>query len=95
MLGTYKVVRKVFSYAYAHRLIPFNPCIAVTKPKVDTAEARFLTVEEVNRLAAELSAQPPYDLLVRFGALTGLRIGEDAALRIRDIDLRRARCRYG
>ncbi|MEV8265648.1 tyrosine-type recombinase/integrase [Microbacterium sp. NPDC077057] len=89
VLGTYKVVRKVFSYAYAHRLIPFNPCIAVTKPKADTAEARFLTVEEVNRLAAELSAQPPYDLLVRFGALTGLRIGEVAALRIRDIDLRR------
>lgn len=89
VLGTYKVVRKVFSYAYAHRLIPFNPCIAVTKPKADTAEARFLSVEEVNRLAAELTAQPPYDLLVRFGALTGLRIGEVAALRIRDIDLRR------
>ncbi|WP_336646279.1 tyrosine-type recombinase/integrase [Microbacterium sp. USHLN186] len=89
VLGTYKVVRKVFSYAYAHRLIPFNPCIAVTKPKADTAEARFLTVEEVNRLSAELTAQPPYDLLVRFGALTGLRIGEVAALRIRDIDLRR------
>lgn len=82
VLGTYKVVRKVFSYAYAHRLIPFNPCIAVTKPKADTAEARFLTVEEVNRLSAELSAQPPYDLLVRFGALTGLRIGEVATLRI-------------
>lgn len=88
-LGTYKVVRKVFSYAYAHRLIPFNPCIAVTKPKADTGEARFLSVEEVNRLAAELTTQPPYDLLVRFGALTGLRIGEVAALRIRDIDLRR------
>ncbi len=89
VLGTYKVVRKVFSYAYAHRLIPFNPCIAVTKPKADTGEARFLSVEEVNRLAAELTAQPPYDLLVRFGALTGLRIGEVAALRIRDVDLRR------
>lgn len=64
-------------------------CIAVTKPKADTAEARFLSVEEVNRLAAELTAQPPYDLLVRVGALTGLRIGEIAALRVRDIDLRR------
>lgn len=89
VLGTYKVVRKVFSYAYAHRLIPFNPCIAVTKPKADTAEARFLSVEEVNALAAELIAQPPYDLLMRFAALTGLRAGEVAALRIRDIDLRR------
>ncbi|WP_198159052.1 tyrosine-type recombinase/integrase [Microbacterium aurum] len=43
----------------------------------------------VNALAAELVAQPPYDLLVRFAALTGLRAGEVAALRIRDIDLRR------
>ncbi|WP_308491299.1 tyrosine-type recombinase/integrase [Microbacterium terrisoli] len=90
VLGTYKVVRKVFSYAYAHRLIPFNPCIAVTKPKADTAEARFLTVQEIDRLAHELAAQPPYDLLVRFAALTGLRLGEVAALRIRDIDLRNA-----
>lgn len=89
VLGTYKVVRKVFSYAYAHRLIPFNPCIAVTKPRADTAEARFLSVEEVNALAAELAGQPPYDLLVRFAALTGLRAGEVAALRIRDIDMRR------
>ncbi|KQY75852.1 hypothetical protein ASD13_06325 [Microbacterium sp. Root1433D1] len=89
VLGTYKVVQKVFSDAYAHRLIPFNPSIAVTKPKADTAEARFLSVEEVNRLAAEMTVQPPYDLLVRFGALTGLRIGEVAALRIRDVDLRR------
>ncbi|WP_295786344.1 site-specific integrase [uncultured Microbacterium sp.] len=89
VLGTYKVIRKVFSYAYAHRLIPFNPCIAVTKPKADTAEARFLTVEEVNALAAELITQPPYDLLVRFAALTGLRIGEVAALRVRDVDVRR------
>ncbi|MEW2014304.1 MULTISPECIES: tyrosine-type recombinase/integrase [Microbacterium] len=89
VLGTYKVVRKVFSYAYAHRLIPFNPCIAVTKPKADTEEARFLSVEEVNTLAAELSDQPPFDLLVRFAALTGLRAGEVAALRVRDVDLRR------
>lgn len=89
VLGSYKVVRKVFTYAYAHRLIPFNPCIAVAKPKADTAEARFLTVDEVMRLSSELAAQPPYDLLVRFAALTGLRIGEVAALRLRDIDLRR------
>lgn len=79
----------MFSYAYAHRLIPFNPCLAVTKPKADTAEARFLSVEEVNALAAELAGQPPYDLLVRFAALTGLRAGEVAALRIQDIDRRR------
>lgn len=33
VLGTYKAVAKAFSYAYKHRLIPFNPCIAVVKPE--------------------------------------------------------------
>jgi len=86
--GTYKAVRAVFSYAYKHRLIPFNPCIAVAVPKADTVEARFLSVAEVMALAAALEKKQPYDLLVRLAAFTGLRIGEVAALRIRDIDLR-------
>lgn len=95
VLGTYKVVRKVFSCAYAHRLIPFNPCIAVTKPQTDTAEARFLTVEEVNRLSAELSVQPPYDLLVRFGALTGLRMGRSRRCASATSIYAAAKCRCG
>lgn len=70
-----------------------SPDFILESMEYPTAEARFLSVEEVNRLAAELTAQPPYDLLVRFGALTGLRIGEVAALRIRDIDPAVARCR--
>lgn len=53
----------------------------------DTLEVRFLSVEEVMRTSDELAAQPPYDLLVRLAAFTGLRIGEVAALRVRDIDL--------
>ncbi|WP_169564355.1 tyrosine-type recombinase/integrase [Microbacterium indicum] len=89
VLGMYRTVRKVFSYAYAHRLIPFDPCLAVTPPKADTREARFLSIEEVHALATELATQPPYDLLVRSAALTGLRVGEVAALRVRDVDLRR------
>lgn len=86
--GTYKAVRAVFSYAYKHRLIPFNPCIAVAVPKADTKEARFLSVGEVLALAAQLESKKPYDLLVRLAAFTGLRIGEVAALRVRDIDVR-------
>ena len=88
VLGAYKAVARVLTYAYKHRLIAFNPCVAVARPKADTLEARFLSVEEVMRISDELAAQPPYDLLVRLAAFTGLRIGEVAALRIRDIDLR-------
>ena len=40
------------------------------------------------RISDELAAQPVYALIVRLAAFTGLRIGEVAALRIRDIDFR-------
>lgn len=86
VLGTYKAVAKVMNYAYKHRLITFNPAVAVNRPRADTPEARFLSVEEVRALADELIDQRPYDLVVRFAAITGLRAGELAALRIRDLD---------
>lgn len=35
----------------------------------------------------ELRDAAPYDLMVRFLALTGLRAGEMAGLRVRDVDL--------
>lgn len=88
VLGAYKAVARVLTYAYKHRLIAFNPCIAVARPKADTLEALLLSVEEVMQVSDELAGQPPYDLLVRLAAFTGLRIGEVAALRIHDIDLR-------
>ena len=87
VLGTYKALARVFSYAMKHRLITYNPCVAVEKPRTDTKEANFLSPAEVERLAAALDAQPPYGLMVRLTAYTGLRAGELAALRVRDIDL--------
>lgn len=87
VLGTYKALAKVFSYATKHRLITYNPCVAVDKPRADTAEAHFLSPAEVERLASVLDATPPYGLTVRLAAYTGLRAGELAALRVRDIDL--------
>jgi len=87
VLGTYKALAKVFSYAMRQRLITYNPCVAVDNPRSDTLEARFLSPAEVERLAATLDAQPPYGLMVRLAAYTGLRAGELAALRVRDVDL--------
>jgi integrase len=59
----------------------------VDKPRADTTEAHFLSPAEVERLATVLDANPPYGLMVRLAADTGLRAGEMAALRVRDIDL--------
>jgi integrase len=45
----------------------------------------FLSAAEVERLAEAIV--PPYGVLVRFAAYTGLRAGEIAALRVKRLDL--------
>lgn len=80
---------KVFGYALKHRLIAANPCDAVDMPKKASAAPMFLSAAQVESLAADLDRLAPYGLLVRFAAYTGLRAGELAALRIRDINVLR------
>jgi hypothetical protein len=52
---------------------------------------QFLSAAEVERLAEAIA--PPYGLLVRFAAHTGLRAGELAALRVKRPDLLRGTVR--
>jgi integrase len=60
--------------------------LRVRPPRRERAEMRFLGWSEVERLASE--TVEPYDNLVRFACLTGLRQGELFALRDRALDLR-------
>ncbi|MFF1879114.1 tyrosine-type recombinase/integrase [Leifsonia sp. NPDC058230] len=86
----YVALNKVFRYAMRHRLITHNPCEAVELPKPGSREdfaAVFLTLPQVESIAAELDLWYPYGLLVRFAAYTGLRSGELAGLRVKDMDL--------
>jgi integrase len=86
----YVALNKVFRYALRHRLITHNPCDAVELPRQGNREdfaAVFLTLPQVERVAAELDAWHPYGLLVRFAAYTGLRAAEITGLRIKDLDL--------
>lgn len=86
----YVALNKVFRYAQRHRLITHNPCEAVELPKQGSREdfaAVFLTLSEVETIAAELDSWQPYGLLIQFAAYTGLRAGEIAGLRIKDLDL--------
>ncbi|MCU1524242.1 MAG: hypothetical protein JWO18_1136 [Microbacteriaceae bacterium] len=72
------------------RLLTYNPCDGVRLPKPETVtdfEPVFLTVAQVEAIAARLNKQQPYGLMVRFAAYTGLRAGELAGIRIRDVDL--------
>lgn len=87
--GTMIALSKVFKYAQRHRLITVNPCTGVERPRVVREEPVFLSPGQVSRVAEWLDVVPPYGLVIRFAAYTGLRPGELEALRIRDINFLR------
>jgi integrase len=86
--NVFNVGQAVFAYAVKHHYRPDNPAREMRDQLPSRAkcthEPRFLTAGEVNALAAEMPA--PYDDLVRFGAWSGLRLGEMLALRVRHVD---------
>jgi integrase len=57
----------------------------VRLPRAQQKEPIFLTAEQVDLLAG--AAKPPYDLLIRFAAATGLRPSELCGLRIGRLNL--------
>lgn len=86
----YVALNKVFRFAVRHRLISHNPCDAVELPRnvhTENFAPVFLNVTQMEALAAALDDTPPYGLLIRFCALTGLRAAEVQGLRIRDVVL--------
>jgi integrase len=68
-----------------------NPAAGVRVPRSRRREMQFLSAAEVERLAEAIV--PPYGLLVRFAAYTGLRAGELVALRVKRLDLLRGTVR--
>ncbi len=68
-----------------------TPCRRIALPRIEQSEKRFLTIEEVEQLAATI--RPRYRALVLTGAYTGLRPGELAALRTDRLDLLRRQLR--
>jgi len=85
----HRVLSMILGAAVRDGRIPRNPAVGVRLPRVASSDKRFLTHEQVARLAEAVGA--PHDLVVLVLAYTGLRWGELAALRVRDIDLIRSR----
>ena len=84
------VLAGILDDAVADRRLATNPARGVKLPRKTTTKPRsFLTAAQVHSLADE-SKHPDIVLLL---ATTGLRWGEMAALRVRDIDLGRGRIR--
>ena len=84
----HRVLSMIFDLAVRDGRLHRNPALDVRLPRVVSAEKRFLSIDEVERLA---DACAGYDLLVRVLAYTGLRWGEAAAVRWRNVDTDRHR----
>jgi integrase len=93
-----KVLRLVLREALRNDAITRNPADGIRIPRGDRQEMQFLSPDQINRLAHEISnpprprsqplrTYPTYSLLVRVAAWSGLRAGEIGALRVGRIDL--------
>jgi integrase len=84
------VLRMVFATAVEDKALKSNPCDGVRLGRSDRSEMTFLELDQLHTLSDAMT-RPEYGLLVRFTALTGLRAGEVAALRVGRLDLLRGR----
>ena len=82
------VLRQVLALAKSAGAIKANPCDGLRLPRPAKAEPIFLTADQVESLAR--ACRPPYDVLVRLAAATGLRPSELCGLRVGRVDLERA-----
>jgi integrase len=87
----YYVLYAVLEAAIQAGALVRNPAAGVRAPRSHSREMHFLSAAEVERLAEAIV--PPYGVLVRFAAYTGLRAGEIAALRVKRVDLLRGTVR--
>jgi integrase len=90
--NTLNVLRAVLATAVESRLLASNPAAGVRLDRAKAKRARqsrredrvFLTARQVHELADAMPDR--YGLVVVFAAYTGVRAGELAALRVRDVD---------
>lgn len=84
------VLRQVLAMAVDENRLVVNPVDGVELPTVRAAEQRFLTLDQLHVLAGGSGDHKP---LVYVLGTTGLRFGEAAELRWRDVDLENLRIR--
>jgi integrase len=81
------VLRRLMKYAVSNGLIEVNPLTSVSVPRQepDSTRVRYLTPDQLQRLIDQ-GTSPAWRVLIATAALTGLRKGEQLALRFTDLD---------
>lgn len=82
------VLSGVMRHATMSGLVAANPCAGLKRPAPSRAEVTPLTMGQVAALA---EAAAPHELVVWVLATTGVRFGEMAGLRVRDLDVKAGR----
>ena len=85
----YRTLRACLETAVQEGKALANPAKRIKMPDQQDREPFFLTAAQVDAVAVEVD--PRHRALVYFLAYTGTRIGEASALRVRNLDLTRAR----
>jgi len=83
--GAYRLLRRVLAVAVEEGRITQNPAARIQAPKSVPREMNFLSAKEVDALSRAVDER--YETLILFLAFTGTRIGEAAALRMKNVDL--------
>jgi len=87
----HQVLSQILASAVDGGRLPRNVAEGIKLPKVQRREMHFLTAAQVEALADAIV--PPYGVLVRFAAYTGLRPCEFVALKVSRLDLLRGTVR--
>jgi integrase len=87
----HQVLSQILSSAVDGGRLARNVAVGVKLPKVQRKEMQFLTAAQVEALAEAIA--PPYGVLIRVAAYTGLRPCELVALRVERLDLLRGTVR--
>lgn len=85
------VFLKMLEYAVKAKRLQGNPVRGLTMPRPVSRTHRYLTVAEIDGLLEVIN--PAHQALTRCLAFTGMRFGEAAELRVKDIDLRKRQAR--
>lgn len=87
---THQLVGAVFRFAIKAKHLATNPSEDIDLPDLPETEQRYLTHEQLHRLALASGRQRTLMLVLGY---CGLRFGEAAALRVKDVDLASNRIR--
>jgi integrase len=86
----HQLIGAVLKFAVRAKHLPTNPADGIELPRLPEIEQRYLTHEQLHRLAV---ASGKFRTLVLLLGYCGLRFGEATGLRVSDVDLRARRIR--